>query len=148
MDFIEADEIDKINIRQAVLKSMRQSISNVMDKLNREIFAVVDGNDFLSFIHNDIRVPFTTIKQGDNTYSSLLRLQYWLNTAHDTYISDLCDAEPELHEKYDLRNNVGYGTKKHLEGIEKHGISQYHRKSYSRCKDVTVSSETRTEGST
>ena len=38
VDFIEADEIDKINIRQAVLKSMRQSISNVMDKLNsREI---------------------------------------------------------------------------------------------------------------
>ena len=137
VDFIEADEIDKINIRQAVLKSMRQSISNVMDKLNsREIFAVVDGNDFLSFIHNDIRVPFTTIKQGDNTYSFIAAASILAKYAHDTYISDLCDAEPELHEKYDLRNNVGYGTKKHLEGIEKHGISQYHRKSYSRCKDA------------
>lgn len=137
VDFIEAEEIDKINIRQAVLKSMRQSIINVIDKLDSsEVFAVVDGNDFLSFVHNDIRVPFTTIKQGDNTYSFIAAASILAKYTHDTYIAELCDAEPELQEKYDLLNNVGYGTKKHIEGIEKHGISQYHRKSYARCKDV------------
>lgn len=135
VDYIEADEIDKINIRQAVLKSMRQSISNVMDKLDsNEVFAVVDGNDFLPFIHKDIEVPFTTVKQGDNTYSFIAAASILAKCAHDTYISELCESEPELHEKYDLLNNVGYGTKKHIEGIEKYGISQYHRKSYSRCK--------------
>ena len=135
VDFIEAYEIDKINIRQAVLKSMRQSISNVIDKLgSSEVFAVVDGNDFLAFKHNDIAVPFTTIKQGDNTYSFIAAASILAKYTHDTYIAELCEAEPELQEKYDLLNNVGYGTKKHIEGIEKHGISQYHRKSYARCK--------------
>ena len=139
VEFIEAEEIDKINIRQAVLKSMRQSITNVIDKLgSSEVFAVVDGNDFLSFKHNDITVPFTTVKQGDNTYSFIAAASILAKYAHDTYIAELCDSEPELHEKYDLLNNVGYGTKKHIEGIEKYGISQYHRKSYARCKDAVV----------
>ena len=144
VDFIEAEEIDKINIRQAVLKSMRQSITNVIDKLgSSEVFAVVDGNDFLSFKHNDIAVPFTTVKQGDNTYSFIAAASILAKYTHDTYIAELCEKEPELQEKYDLLNNVGYGTKKHIEGIEKYGISQYHRKSYSRCKNL----ETRTESS-
>jgi ribonuclease HII len=135
VDFIEADEIDKINIRQAVLKSMRQSIINVIDKLDSaDVFAVVDGNDFLPFTHKDRMIPFTTVKQGDNTYTFIAAASILAKCAHDKYIAELCEAEPDLHEKYDLLNNVGYGTKKHLEGIEKHGISQYHRKSYSRCK--------------
>ena len=30
--------------------------------------------------------------------------------------------------KYDLLNNMGCGTKKHLEAIKQYGISEYHRK--------------------
>ena len=31
---------------------------------------------------------------------------------------------------YDLKNNKGYGTKKHLEAIKEYGITKYHRLSY------------------
>ena len=35
----------------------------------------------------------------------------------------------------ELEKNQGYGTKKHLEGILEHGITQWHRKTYGRCKE-------------
>ena len=39
----------------------------------------------------------------------------------------------ELDKKYpmyDLKNNKGYPTKKHLEAISEYGITDYHRLSY------------------
>ena len=36
---------------------------------------------------------------------------------------------------------MGYGTKKHLEGIEKHGITQYHRKTFGICKITNVNTD-------
>ena len=41
---------------------------------------------------------------------------------------------PEFDEYYSIRSNKGYGAKKHLEGIEKHGITKYHRKTFGICK--------------
>ena len=49
----------------------------------------------------------------------------------------MCIEEPVLITKYDLLNNKGYGTKKHMEGIEKYGISPFHRRSFGICKMFT-----------
>ena len=40
-----------------------------------------------------------------------------------------------LEEFYNLRQNKGYGTVKHIEGIKRHGITQWHRKSFGICKN-------------
>ena len=34
------------------------------------------------------------------------------------------------YPNYDFENNVGYGTKNHLDGIKNHGITPIHRKSF------------------
>ena len=54
---------------------------------------------------------------------------------HDRYIEEICEQYPYLHEYYDLLNNMGYGTKKHMEGIKKYGISDFHRRSFGICKN-------------
>ncbi|MEP6595660.1 MAG: hypothetical protein ABJA71_06920, partial [Ginsengibacter sp.] len=39
----------------------------------------------------------------------------------------------KLHKKYKMyawRNNKGYGTSEHRSAIEKHGLCEYHRKSF------------------
>ena len=46
----------------------------------------------------------------------------------------LCKDEPILQEKYDWKNNKGYGTKKHIQGIEQRGITPHHRKTFGMCK--------------
>ena len=33
-----------------------------------------------------------------------------------------------------IKNNKGYGTKKHMDGIKTHGITEWHRKTYGICR--------------
>ena len=114
ISYIEADEIDNINIRQAVLKSMTNSIKEVIKQLDDKegVFLVIDGNDYIA------------------AASILAKCE------HDEYIEKLCEENPLLQERYGIRDNVGYGTKKHLEGIKNNGITQWHRKTYGCCKEA------------
>jgi ribonuclease HII len=146
--FIEADVIDEINIRQAVLRGMKECIKQVLlkvDKGAKNTFIVIDGNDFTGYnvYDNDKQimreVPHTTVEQGDGKYTFIAAASILAKNAHDEYILDLCEEYPELIERYGLDTNVGYGTKKHLEGILEHGITQWHRKTYTRCKNAKLS---------
>ena len=141
--FIEADVIDEINIRQAVLRGMKECIKQVLLKVDttaKNTFIVIDGNYFTGYtvFDNDTQmireVPHTTVEQGDGKYTFIAAASILAKNAHDEYILDLCEKHPELIERYGLDTNVGYGTKKHLEGIVEHGITQWHRKTYARCK--------------
>lgn len=147
--YIEAEVIDEINIRQAVLRGMRECITSVLSKVDTtatKTFIVIDGNDFTGYTVFDdetqlIRaVPHATVEQGDGKYTFIAAASILAKNAHDEYILELCEEYPLLIERYGLNTNVGYGTKKHLEGIEKHGITQWHRKTYARCKEATYSS--------
>ena len=54
-------------------------------------------------------------------------------THHDEYNLQLVKDNPEL-EKYDIGNNMGYGTVKHLDAIREHGITKFHRRTFGICK--------------
>ena len=55
---------------------------------------------------------------------------------HDRYIEKMCDDFPNLDERYGLRKNKGYGTKQHMEGLKKYGITKWHRKTFGICKQL------------
>jgi ribonuclease HII len=38
--------------------------------------------------------------------------------------------------EYGFERHVGYGTKQHLEAIEKHGVTEHHRKSFAPVQDA------------
>ena len=40
-----------------------------------------------------------------------------------------------IAKRYDLPSNMGYGTSKHILGIQEYGICDYHRKSFGLCKN-------------
>ena len=130
--------IDKINIRQSVLTSMHDSIKNIMIK-NKKYFLLVDGNDFKPYMkyENDTfnQIEHKCIEGGDNKYCAIAAASILAKTERDKYIEDLCEEHPELKERYSLDKNKGYGTKLHIDGIKKYGISKWHRKSYGICKD-------------
>ena len=140
VDFQDNNTIDKINIRQSVLTCMHNSAKNVLTKLQLpKAILLVDGNDFKPFTnyYNDEIIPldYYCIKGGDNQYSSIAAASILAKYERDLYIIELCDKYPILDEYYGLRSNKGYGTKKHIEGIEKYGITDMHRKTYNICKD-------------
>ena len=127
VNFIENDEIDKINILQATMKSMHQNI----DKLNIDVdHILVDGTIFYKYKDKE----HTCVVKGDDKYYSIAAASILAKVEHDWYIEKLCKENNQLNENYDLLNNMGYGTKKHMEGIKKNGISIYHRKSFGICK--------------
>lgn len=146
--WIEPEEIDKINIRQAVLKAMHECIRKCVEKIGslhcREYFILVDGNDFVPYMMFDQatesfeKLRHQTVEGGDNKYSAIAAASILAKTARDSYILDLCEKYPFLKTHYGLETNMGYGTKKHMDAIREHGITQWHRRSYGLCRDTKM----------
>lgn len=156
VDYVDADVIDQINIRQAVFRGMHRAIDQVMHQMaakqggtgnlnGPEPFLLIDGNDFQPIVkYNAATEEMTTIKHvtiegGDNTYTAIAAASILAKVAHDTYIEEMCVTYPALIERYSLDTNVGYGTKKHLDGIREHGITQWHRRTFGQhCRDAKL----------
>tara|TARA_B100000700_G_C14961306_1_gene816613 strand:- start:849 stop:1505 length:657 start_codon:yes stop_codon:yes gene_type:complete len=133
---IDNDEIDRENILKSSLKGMHQCLDSIGSEVNFDII-LVDGNHFNTYYDKD-RDDFIIHKciiKGDNVYKSIAAASILAKTYRDRYIIDLVKEHPEL-VKYDIHNNKGYGTKKHMDAIKKYGITKWHRKTFSPCKDV------------
>jgi len=155
--FIESVEIDRINIRQAVIKAMHTCAREIINKLSQkhcetsstgkkeeeekeEFFLMVDGNDFPCYYHtNNAKVAHETFLEGDNRFANIAAASILAKVSRDNYVKNLCEKFPKLTERYKIDKNMGYGTKDHLEGIYKYGITQYHRRTYGICKKSELS---------
>jgi len=141
--------IDSINILQATQNTIHKCIHEILQSSyitnnnNNNIQLIIDGNYFKPFIiinnNNKCKfeeIPYTCIIQGDNQYSSIAAASILAKVERDNYIEQLCIEYPTLKEHYNLHSNKGYGTKHHLDGIKKYGITQWHRKSFGICKNL------------
>lgn len=148
IQYVEADVIDEINILAANMRAMHECIKELIPKLNTDISNInilVDGNYFKPFPVYDNStesmsyITYTTIEKGDGIYSAIASASILAKQAHDLYIEDLCIEYPDLVTRYSLDSNVGYGTKKHMDGIKEYGITQFHRKTFGEaCKNATI----------
>lgn len=123
--------IDNNNIRQSVLSGMNECIINIKTQSD---YILIDGCDFVNNTGNK-ELKYKCIEGGDNWYVSIAAASIIAKVERDIYIEKLCKENPELDKKYGIVKNKGYGTKQHIEGIQKHGISDYHRKTYGICKN-------------
>lgn len=116
---IEPVIIDQINILNASIKAMQESIV----KLNpTPLYIIVDGNRFKP-INN---IPYSTIVKGDSKYMSIAAASVLAKTYRDEYMN-------KIHEEYPMYNwkqNKGYPTVEHREAIRKYGTTKYHRMSF------------------
>lgn len=134
--------IESSNILQATQMAMHRAITIARQSAaDDNLLLLIDGNYFKPYLclktgsTSSCAVPFKTIKQGDNTYSSIAAASILAKVARDRYIDELCDQHPDLDAFYGIRKNKGYGTKQHMDGIGKHGISEWHRKTFGACKN-------------
>jgi ribonuclease HII len=145
ISFEDEQVIDKINILQATQQSMHNCIAQIIKKnptstsTFTEYHLLVDGSYFNSYIHyNPISKKFdqiepTCITGGDNKYTAIAAASILAKVARDEYIEELCAEHPYLEEHYSIASNKGYGAKKHMDGIEAHGITPWHRRSFRPC---------------
>ena len=120
----EPKEIDEINILEATKLAMTRAIDNLDFKPTH---LVIDGVGWEKKFP-DYKVQ--SVVKGDSLYYSIAAASIIAKEYHDAYIKEICEQNPELNERYDLLNNMGYGTKKHIEGIKKFGLSDFHRKTF------------------
>jgi ribonuclease HII len=101
---------------------------------------LVDGNYFtpITFLNKKTNkidaLPYVTVEGGDNKYSAIAAASILAKTERDKYIEQLCAENPTLAQHYGIDTNMGYGAKKHLDGIKEHGITIWHRRTFGICK--------------
>ncbi|MBS9766413.1 MAG: ribonuclease HII [Flavobacteriaceae bacterium] len=117
--FVDEKKIDEINILQASILAMHQSIEKLTITPEH---IIVDGNKFKPY--KDI--PHTTIVKGDAKYTSIAAASILAKTYRDEYMEKLHQEFP----MYDWNKNKGYPTKAHREAIQKFGSTRYHRNSF------------------
>jgi len=126
--FIDNETIDRDNILEATMKGMHECIDDISSKINIDTL-LIDGPHFNMYDG----LSHVCVVNGDNTYKSIAAASILAKTFRDEYINRLVDENPEL-ERYDIRNNKGYGTRKHLEAIREYGITEWHRKTFGICR--------------
>lgn len=117
--FIDNFKIDEINILQATMLAMTTSVEKLSVNPNH---LLVDGNYFKPYF-----ITYDTIVKGDAISASIAAASVIAKVTRDKWMIEVAHKE---YPEYDFINNKGYGTKKHYQAIEKHGICKYHRRSF------------------
>jgi len=117
-------EIDKLNIYEATKKAMTIAINEVRKKVNLE-HVLIDAMPL------NLDIPTTSIIKGDAKSISIAAASVIAKVTRDRDLYEL----DKIYPMYDLANNKGYGTKKHIEALKEYGITPYHRLSYAPVRE-------------
>ncbi len=129
---ITVEKIEEINILQASLLAMKYAVLEIIEKINnKNILTLVDGNKLIK----DFNYTQNFIIKGDSKSASIAAASILAKVSRDKYMDKINLEYPQ----YDWTNNKGYLTKKHIEAIQKYGITKYHRKSF--LKNIIKTSE-------
>ena len=112
------EEILKINILQAALLSMKRAINQLSIKPG---LILIDGNLAPKGLKN-----FKTIINGDEKVKSISAASIIAKVYRDELMIKLS----QKFKNYAWERNFGYGTKAHIEGLRKFGITSHHRKGF------------------
>lgn len=118
---VDADIIDQVNIYQASRLAMQQAVSEL--KIQPD-YLLIDAMKI------DVNTPQIGIIKGDAKSISIAAASIVAKQVRDQMMQEF----DELYPGYDFSNNAGYGTPKHLEGLNKKGISPIHRKTFAPIK--------------
>lgn len=116
---VSSEKIDEINIYEATKVAMKKAIDEVRRKIDLE-HVLIDAMPL------ELDIPTTSIIKGDAKSISIAAASVIAKVTRDREMYDL----DKIYPMYDLAHNKGYGTKKHMEAIEKYGITKYHRITY------------------
>lgn len=111
--------IDKLNIKNATHLAMEDALNNL--KIRPEI-VLIDAER----INTDI--PQMNIVKGDLNEYAISCASILAKIRRD----DIMINFSKIYKGYGFETNMGYGTKKHYEGLEKYGETPIHRQTFLR----------------
>lgn len=118
IQFAEPEIIDEINIKQATSLAMHKAVESLLTPAD---FVIIDGNDKIPY-----DIPYEYIVKGDAKSQTIAAASILAKVSRDRLMCSLDEKYPE----YGLKKHKGYGTKAHIEAIQKYGVTDIHRKSF------------------
>ena len=129
------EEIDNINILNATMKAMLRAVDDAYKKHPFDKL-LIDGPYFKGYTPPGVDselLDYECIPKGDMHYLYIAAASIVAKDYHTKLINDLIVKHPEL-DLYEIKKNKGYGTAKHIDAINKNGITDLHRKTFGICK--------------
>ena len=123
---VDANIIDVINIYEAARMAMTIAVSKL--QLNAEVL-LIDA------MRLDLDIPQEFLIKGDARSNSIGAASIVAKVTRDRLMTDYGLKYPG----YGFERNAGYGTKEHLQAIERKGITPIHRKTFAPIKDMQSS---------
>lgn len=115
--------IDQANIYEATKLAMKEAISQLSPQPEH---LLIDAMQL------DLPISQTAIIKGDAKSLSIAAASIVAKVTRDNLMKDYDNQYPG----YDFAANAGYGTAKHLEGLEKLGVTPIHRTSFEPIKSL------------
>ncbi len=114
---IDSKRIDEINIYEATKEAMLMAINNMRIKPE---YLLIDAMK----LNTDI--PYEAIIKGDAKSESIAAASIIAKVTRDRMLIELDKKYP----MYGFKKNKGYGTKEHIDAINKYGVLDSHRRSF------------------
>jgi ribonuclease HII len=116
---VDAKRIDKVGIRRAVLEAMTKAVEEVEKMLKQRVdYIIADGGIMLIENYN-----MESINHGDLNHYSIAAGSVLAKVTRDRIMNQYANEFPQ----YGFEKHVGYGTKLHMEMIQKYGPCEIHR---------------------
>ena len=124
---VSSSVIDKINIHQASLLSMKIALNNLLSIPDK---VYVDGKFIPETIFNT-----QSVVRGD----SIIPVISVASIIAKVFRDNIMVNYSKVFSNYLFEKNYGYGTKYHLNSLKVHGLTKIHRKTFKPCDMVTIS---------
>ena len=118
------EEIDRYNILQATLMTMRRAVKNLDTQPD---YVAVDGNRLPRWEYRA-----EAVVKGDGRVEVISAASILAKVVRDREMTEF-DAQ---YPGYGFAANKGYGTAQHLEALQRLGPTPIHRRSFSPVKDI------------
>ena len=127
-------EIAKINILNASLLAMKRSLIKLKTKPS---VAYIDG----IFSPSGLSFKSKTFIKGDEKIICIAAASIIAKVSRDLFMIKLAEKYPN----YKWEKNYGYGTKEHLNGLKKYGITSHHRTTFKPIHNMLMSPSRETQ---
>jgi len=133
LGWVDQSQIDAINILEATRLAMERAINRLLSQLAKEkrldkrrlcrqACFLIDGN----FFKEDKPYAVRNIIKGDSKSLSIAAASIVAKVSRDM----LMEVYDRLFPRYGFCRHKGYGTKEHMDALNKFGPSVIHRKSF------------------
>ncbi len=129
IEFVEADEIDTLNILQATMTGMRRALAGLSPCAGH---ALIDGNR----IPEGLICPATALVGGDGLEPAIMAASILAKVARDARMRELHLDYPQ----YGFDRHKGYPSPIHLQALASHGPCPQHRRSFAPVRNALATS--------